>query len=221
MRTGLVAIFLLLWQGGGAGPALAEDDVASLARDVRVLEAELRLARKEKVYVVLDGRDTTVRIKAAGLTLKTLPITRWTSWGDAVGLLPRALVRKSTLFEPKRPTIVPEAAEAPAKAAGRPESPQTGIELNALELNDMPARFQLALDQGIRIAFWPEPTGFFSRWWERATYAGWYLTRPFPTVWNSLLGRPYAALYLRVAAQDARALYWVCRDGIEFLVISL
>ena len=75
---------------------------------------------------------------------------------------------------------------------------------------------RLTLGQGIHIAVRPEPEGFFSRWWERAHYAGWYLTRPFLTVWNYMLGRPYTALYLRIAAQDARALYWACRDGAEF-----
>jgi hypothetical protein len=184
------------------------------------LEAELRLASKEKIYLVLDARDATVRVKAAGITLKTLPIIRWTSWGDPVAPAPRTLVRRSALIEPKRPRITPEAVEQPNDDAGVLASPRAGTGLDVLELKDMPARFRLTLDQGVRIVVRPEPEGFFSWLWEQAHYAGWYLTRPLPTVWNSMLRRPYTALYLRIAAQDARALYWACRDGAELLVIS-
>lgn len=219
-RKALVVVVLLLWHGSSAVASSAGDDVAGWVRDARALEAELRLASKEKIYLILDARDATVRVKAAGLTLKTLPITRWTSWGDPVAPAPRTLVRRSALIEPKRPRITPEAAEQPNDDAGVLASPRAGTDLDALELKDMPARFRLALDQGVRIVVRPEPEGFFSRWWEQAHYAGWYLTRPLPTVWNYMLGRPYTALYLRIAAQDARALYWACRDSAELLVIS-
>jgi hypothetical protein len=216
----LVVVVLLLWHGGNAVVSSAGDDVAGWVRDARALEAELRLAGKEKIYLVLDARDATVRIKAAGLTLKTLPITRWAAWGDSVAPTPRALVRRSALFEPKRPRITPEAAEQSNDDTRVLRAPRTGTDLDALELKDMPAWFRLTLDQGVRVVVRPEPEGFFSRWWERAHYAGWYLTRPLPTVWNSMLGHPYTALYLRIAAQDARALYWACREGADFLVIS-
>jgi hypothetical protein len=215
----MVAV-LLLWHGSSAVASSAGDDVAG-ARDARALETELRLASKEKIYLILDARDATVRVKAAGLTLKTLPITRWASWGDPVAPAPRTLIRRTALIEPKRPTITPEAAEQPKNDdAGVLASSRAGNDLDALELKDMPVRFRLALDQGIRIVVRPEPEGIFSWLWEQAHYAGWYLTRPLLTVWNYMVGRPYTALYLRIAAQDARALYWVCRDGAELLVIS-
>ncbi|HYL79949.1 MAG TPA: hypothetical protein VEU07_04000 [Candidatus Acidoferrum sp.] len=220
LRKALVVVVPLLWQGSGAVASPGGQEVAGWARDARALEAELRLASTEKIYLILDARDATLRVKAAGLTLKTLPITRWTSWGSPVALTPRTLVRRSALIEPRRPRIAPEAADPPPDDAGVVVSPRAGTDLDALELKDMPARFRLALDQGVHIAVRSEPEGFFSRWWERAYYAGWYLTRPLPTVWSSLRGRPYTALYLRIAAQDARALYWVCRDGTEFLVIT-
>ena len=220
LRKALVVVVPLLWQGIGAVASPAADDVSGWVRDARALEAEFRLASQERIYLILDARDATVRVKAAGLTLKTLRITRWTSCGSPVAPAPRTLVRRSALIEPKRPRITPEAADPPPDDAGVVASPGAGTDLDALELKDMPARYRLALDQGVHIAVRPEPDGFFSRWWERAYYAGWYLTRPLPTVWNYMLGRPYSALYLRIAAQDARALYWVCRDGTEFLVIS-
>ncbi|HEX7547388.1 MAG TPA: hypothetical protein VF417_00190 [Candidatus Methylomirabilis sp.] len=219
-RKALVVVALLLWYVCSAVASSAGADMAGLARDARALEAELRLASKEKIYLILDARDATVRVKAAGLTLKTLPITRWTSWGDPVAPAPRTLVRRSALIEPKRPMITPEAAEQQNDDAGILGSSRAGTDLDALELKDMPVRFRLSLDRGIRIVVRPEPEGFFSRLWEQVHYAGWYLTRPLPTVWNYMLGRPYTALYLRIAAQDARALYWVCRDGAELLVIS-
>lgn len=218
-RAGLVVLLLLLAHAGGVTLAAAGEAAGSSASEVRALESEVRLASKDRIYFVLDARDGALRLKAAGLTLKEMPITRWSFWGGPIAPTARALVRKSTLFEPKRPTITPEAAEAPSDAPAAPAAPSTGTELNALELKDMPVRFRLLLDQGIRIVVRPEPAGLFSLGWEWIYLAGWYLTRPFPTVWNALRSQPYTALYLRIAAQDARALYWASREGAEFLVI--
>ena len=115
----LVVVVLLLWHGSSAVASSAGGDVAGWVRDARVLEAELRLAGKGEIYLILNARDATVRVKAAGLTLKTLPITRWTSWGDPVAPAPRRLGRRSALIEPKRPRITPEAAQQSNDAVER------------------------------------------------------------------------------------------------------
>jgi len=213
----LAVPLLLLWAGSGAAGTPAGGETAGWRRDALALEAELRLASTDKIYIALDARDATVRIKAAGLTLKLLPVTRWSAWGSPAAPALRKLVQKGTLIEPKRPTIKPEAAP---QSAGADSSASAAASLDVLELGDMPVRFGLELEPELHIAVQPEPEGFFSRWWERLCYAGWYLTRPFPTLWHYWRGRPYTALYLRIAAQDARALYWACRDGVDFLVIA-
>ncbi len=218
-KTILIAIPLLLQaQGGSAAPA--GNALAGLVRDARALDAEIKLAGKPKPYFVIDARDATLLIKAAGLTLKAIPITRMTTWGDPVAPVPRTLIRKSTLIEPKRPTINPETAKKQAEGDESSASNQAAAELEALELKDMPSRFRLDLDQGLHFAVRPVPEGVVSWVREAVYYAAWYLARPLATVWSRALGKPYSALYLRVAAQDARALYWACADGSELLVIG-
>ena len=220
LRKAIVIAVPLLWQAGGGGAALAGNNLAGLARDARALEAEIKMAGKPKTYFVVDARDSKVLIKAAGLTLKVIPITRMTSWGDSAAIEPRTLIRKSSLIEPKRPTIKPEAAKKPADGEESSTSDQAAYDLDVLEVKDMPARFQLELDQGLRIAVRSEPDGILSWLRESVYYTAWYLARPLPTVWNRAFGKRYTALYLRVVAQDARALYWAFADGSELLIIS-
>jgi hypothetical protein len=220
LRKTIVIAIPLLFQAAGGAAAPAGNALAGLVRDTRALEAEIRMAGKPKTYFLVDARDSRLFIKAAGLTLKTIPIARMTSWGDPVAPVPRTLVRKSTLIQPKRPTINPEAAKKQAEGEEPPASGGAAADLDVLELKDMPARFRLELDQGLRIVVRPEPEGIVSWVRESVYYAAWYLARPLPTLWNRVFGKPYTALYLRVASQDARALYWACADGSELLIVS-
>jgi hypothetical protein len=212
---GAALALLVLLSASGAWAARASN-AASLAREARALEVELGVAAKPSIYFVLDARDSTLLIKAAGLTLKALPITHLTQWGDAVSLRPHALATKSALISPRRPTIRPpekkaDGAEATAAAAAQP--------LDVLEVTDMPARFQLTLGRGLGIAVRPEPQGFFARLGAAADRAAWHLARPLPALWHRALGRPYTALYIRLAAPDARAFYWAVADNAELLVL--
>ena len=118
LRTTIAIAIPLLLQAGGPGAAHAGDALPGLVRDARALEAEIKMAGKPKTYFVVDARDSTLLIKAAGLTLKTIPITRMTAWGDPLAPVPRTLVRKSTLIEPKRPTINPDAVKKQAEGEG-------------------------------------------------------------------------------------------------------
>lgn len=220
LGKGLAIVLLLLSQASGGVASPSRDNPANLARDALALEAEIRMAIRDQIYFILDIRDFTLRIKAAGLTLKRLPVARLAVWGHGVPPVPQRLVRKSALIEPTRPTIRPEGEKGPNAGEALSASERAVSALDVLEVKDMPTRFLLELDQGLRITVRPEPEGIFSRLWEGAHFGGWYLTRPFPTVWNHALRRPYTALYLRIAVHDARALYWSCREGTELLVIN-
>ncbi|MFB3818148.1 MAG: hypothetical protein ACE147_10830 [Candidatus Methylomirabilales bacterium] len=216
MRVAPAIALALLLNAGGAWAARAPADAAALAREARALEAEIGLAAKPSIYFVLDARASKLLVKAAGLTLKTLPITHLTQWGDAVATRPHSLVAKSTLMTPRRPTIRPaERKPEDAEASATPASA-----LDVLEVTSMPARFHLTLTRGVSIAVRPEPEGFFSRVVAAADRLAWHLARPLPTLWRLARGRPYTALYVRLAAPDARALYWACAEGAELLVLS-
>jgi hypothetical protein len=206
----------LLLETGAAWGARAPADAAALAREVRALEAEIGLAARPHIYFVLDARGAKLSIKAAGLTLKSLPVTQLTQWGDAPSPRPHTLQARSSLMSPRRPTIRPverKPEEAEAEAAAPAQA------LDVLEVGDMPARFHLTLSRGLRIAVRPEPEGLVGRLVAAADRLAWYLARPLPTLWHRALGRPYTVLYVRLAAPDARALYWACPEGAELLVL--
>lgn len=185
------------------------------AREARALEAEIAMAARQKIYCILRAPNPTLLIKAAGVTLAAIPATRFAYWGDAPPIRPAVLLHKSAL---RRPTIRP-AAKAPSDSetpgVSRPAQP-----LAVLEVNDMPIRFQMELDHGLRIAVRPEPDGVLPRLREAAYSLAWYLARPLPTLWHRARGRPYTAVYLRLAPGDAQTLYWACADGSELLVLA-
>lgn len=217
MRTPLctaIALALLL-NADGAWGAPVPAGPAALAREARALEAEIRMAAKPSIYFILDARDSQLLVKAAGLTLKAMPITHLTHWGSAVAFRPHSLAAKSTLIPPRRPTIRP--AEKKPEDAEATVTPAQALDV--LEVTDMPARYHLTLSRGLGIAVRPEPDGFFARLGAAADRVAWHLARPLPTLWHWALGRPYTALYVRLAAPDARALYWAVADGAELLVL--
>ncbi len=212
-----VAIALpLLVVPRGVGAAAPSSRVPALAREARALEAELAMAGKLRVYFVLDARNSRLVIKAAGLTLKAMPISYLKAWGDAVPARPHVLLGKTALLAPHRPTIRPPAKSSQDSETSGETPPAQ--DLDALELDDMPCRFRLTLTNGIGIAVRPEPEGPLSGLREWAYSLAWHLARPLPTLWSRIRGRPYTSLYVQVAASDARALYWALADGSELLL---
>jgi hypothetical protein len=191
--------------------------VPALAREARALEAEIAMAGKPRIYFVLDARNSRLAIKAAGLTLKTMPLSYLKGWGDPVAVRPHLLVGKTALLAPHRPTIIPPTKSSNSGTAGEAAPAQ---ELDALELEDMPSRFHVTLTNGVGIAVRPDPEGPFSALREWAYSLAWHLARPLPTLWSRTLGRPYTCLYIQVAASDARALYWALADGSEVLILT-
>jgi hypothetical protein len=218
LGTALAIALPLVLAPSGAGAAPSPADLPDLVRETRALEAEIAMAGKPNVYFILDARDSRLLVKAAGLTLKVIPITHLTLWGDRAAVRPHQLLRRSTLIAPRRPTVRPT-PKKPQDSENEVAAAPATQELEVLEVKDMPVRFQMMLTHGLRIAVRPEPEGLVSRVREAVGRIAWHLARPLPTLWHRVLGRPYTALYVRVAAQDARALYWACADASELLVL--
>ncbi len=216
LRAAVAIALPLLGAAGGAWAAPAAD-LPRLAREARALQAEIAMASRPRVYFLLDARAGRLLVKAAGLTLKAMPIAHLTLWGDPPDVRTHRLLRKSSLLAPRRPTIRP-AARRPQEAEDARQAPAAALQV--LEVTGMPVRFHMTLTQGLRIAVRPEPEGLLARLRELAGRAAWHLARPLPTLWHRALGRPYTALYLRLAAPDAQALYWACADGSELLVLG-
>lgn len=208
-----------------AVPVGAADDVARLQSLNRQLRAEMELAKKSQLYVVFDLAQRQVLLKSSGLAVSTLAVQEMIHWGGAPDEKLRQLESKDASQAPQREKIKPTSAEAveTAKptappAAGTVAAPKK-FELQALEIDDMPADYRLRFDDGLLITVRAVQEGavgglqgFFSRCW-------WYLSRPLISLWSYFFGTSYNEIILTMSLRDSRQLYWSFTPGTACLVL--
>lgn len=181
-----------------------------------LLESELILARKPIIYFIFNLKDRVVQLKSRGIVLKEMKVEKVTFWGDPVDTKPRTMIKKSTLFEPKREKIDPnknKAEETTTTTTG-------AFNIDALELKDMPASYRVKFSGGVSVSVRPNRTGFISIFYRSGNLLGWYVTRPILTVWNSILGKPFTSLYLILDKEDARSIYWSLTEKSENIIFQ-
>lgn len=194
------------------------DELAQQQSANRLLRSELEQARKGQIYFSFDLAQREILIKASGVTLARLPVTEVRSWGVAPTETIRILSQKSARKEPRREQIVVQKEgetppPAPAPAPTPPPSPaapgKTAIELQALELSDMPRDYELRFDDGLLLTVHGVDAEQPSLW-ERAR---WYLSRPLISDWHFFKGKPYTEMRLVMPLREARMLYWTSSEG--------
>ncbi len=204
MRLGLIFFLILL----NAGPAPAGgNDKERYIRENRLLEEELKLARKQDIYLVFNLREKTVSLKARGLQLRKLPLKDFQYWGSPLGVKAYHLKRKSTLFEPGREVVSP----------GKTKNTDN-FEIEALELADMPSKYAFVLDGGVRISIRPQAAGILLGIRNLLSWPIKFLTRPAAMFWNALRKKPYTAIDIVLDKNDAQTLYWSLADGSGVIV---
>src|SRR3990172_1383986 len=208
MITQLVLVLILSFLPVGISGAA--DHYKSLKEDNRLMELELSLASQPQVYFIFDLRERQVTLKSRGIVLKGLKIRKVEVWGGPDTIGEYRLLRKSALKKPGRKEVRPGGKEG--------ELGEGEFELETLELKDMPSRYRLDFEKGIVISVLPEPDGFISELYHTGFTILWYLFRPFFTIWNYLLNKPYAAMLLTMPGEDARALYWSFYEGLEAII---
>jgi hypothetical protein len=151
-------------------------------------------------------------------------------WGSPGFAGTVGLVRKTTLKAPERIVIKPgdleEAEPAPAepakpavKGGAAPASPAE-FDLEALELKDMPKRFSLDFDNGLRISVTARE-GAASRGLARRLNDAWHwhIDLPLRNLFGSREGKRISELELTFEqGQDAQAIYWHFFEGIKGIV---
>lgn len=177
-------------------------DAGSFARANAVLKSELKLAGKPGVYFIVDLEGRKVQIKAKGMVLKEMPIARVSLWGAPAEPVPLKLIKKSALIKPGRTKIKPGSAEQ-----------QASSEPDVLELQDMPSRYSLTLENNVRIYVRPNPDGVVSTVWYGISTIKKYVTRPLLSFWHALRRGPYTAIDIALEKKDAQALYWSFTEG--------
>ena len=87
------------------------------------------------------------------------------------------------------------------------------FKIEALELADMPSRFTLVLDGGLKIFIRPLTEGIVSGIGNLIYTSMRFLFRPIAMLWNALRGTTYTAIDIVLDKNDARAIYWSLSEG--------
>lgn len=182
-------------------------------RTEKMLSIEYALARKQKFYFVLDLRQQTLELKVKGMIMRSWSVQSVRFWGKPAFSGKNEtleLVRKSSLKVPERNVIKPGQAQKPA-------ADPTKFELKALELKDMPERFDLIFQTGLQIAIKVSGRGNIFRKITNGFY--WHLILPVKNFFGTRSGKPLSILEITFKDKDdAKSIYWSFFEGIEGFV---
>ena len=187
-------------------------NAAILEDKTLLLESELELAKKPQIYFIFNLKNGEIFLKSRGVMLKKMKIEDTKFWGRHLDTKPRTLLKKSTLFEPKREKIEPQ------KSREEETTDTSSFEVKALELKDMPTSYRLVFHESIFISIRPKATGIISKLYNTGRYISWYLSRPLLTVWNSIRNKPFTAIYLTVNEEDAQSIYWSLTENSKSII---
>lgn len=180
----------------------------SLIKQSQLLEAELALAQKPQAYFIFQVKDKKISLKARGIELKEWEIKKIRYFGNSPPAKPIPLLKKSTLFPPKRKNIKPGSVT------------ETGeFKLATLELNDMPTTYTLSMEGGIYIHIRPQSGSFFSKLGSVWYYFTGLTVPPLKKIWFSIKKRPFTTIEVVLKnKKDCKELYWAFMEGAECLI---
>ena len=219
----LLVLFLIL---GIVGSSRA-DEVEQLQAANRLLRAELELAKKGQLYMVFDLGERQVQFKLSGVVAARLNLSDVRFWGPEPSEKVRMLQKKEEVKSAEREKIqVTSATEAPpVVATPSPETKPAAEEapkafaLQALEIDDMPAKYHMILDDGIRISVRSaRQEGILPYLREKAESLWWYLSRPLISLWQYVKGKTYTEVVLTLPQREAQLLYWSFSEGAPCLL---
>ncbi|MGH7235207.1 MAG: hypothetical protein ACREIO_02390 [Nitrospiraceae bacterium] len=178
------------------------NDLEALREATRVLEEEIKLASRPRVYWLLDLPERVIAIKARGVELHRFPILAWRMAGE--GSVAEVFRLRA------RPSV------ARPKATSGDEASQ-----ELIELQDMPAEYELAFDPPLTLFI--APPAHEQPWlWARSRLREWF-TRV--ASWGRSVvvpGQKAAGPRLRLALsrEAARSLAWSSTEGMPVVIKS-
>lgn len=207
-------ILILTALVSGSGNLLAQADrptdspdskLETLTEEIRVLEAETKLAANRQVYLLVDLINNVIVIKGLGLELYRLPIFSWT--GADLGSLNGSFRLRG------RPPVIRPKVVVSADPSTQPALPEP------ISLRDMPAEYDLVFDPNLTIAVapplheqpWLRAQSHLREWWQQAF--GW--VHLGPTAKPSPAG---PRLRLTMIRDAAKSLAWTVTDGMPLLI---
>lgn len=220
---GIIAAAGLGWLMGAAGA-----DKVELAKKQQALNAEYSLAKDANFYFVFDVPGRKLELRVRGMVLRTWPLQSIRFWGEPHFSGSVELARKTALKAPERIVIKPGETEEPAPAPAPPAKPAaTGaaataadFDLEALELRDMPKRFQLGFDNGLNVTIKAKDAGSRGLGGTLGDAWRWYIDLPLRNLFGANEGQALSELELVFEDEkDAQSIYWHFFDGIKGIIL--
>lgn len=208
-----IFILLLLVFMPDYSSAALDTDISAV--DKKLLQMELALAKKDRIYAVFNLREKRVQVKAKGLLLKDLPVASIRVRNSDVGVQQIVLAKKVFSDAPARPEIVPGAKS-------------DASDIKALELDDMPTNYILR-GEGIELfviacspSSWVARQAWVKRQWYLLRWQFTTLSSRITELWTKrelwTKGR-LSYVQLQMAEKDARMVYWYLPEGTEVLIV--
>jgi hypothetical protein len=203
----------LVWAAGA--------DKAGLAKKQQALNAEYSLAKEANFYFVFDVPGRKLELRVRGMALRAWPLRSIRFWGEPHFSGSVELARKTALKAPERIVIKPGETEAPAPApAAKPGATAAEFELEALELRDMPKRFQLGFDNGLNVTIKAKDGGSRGLGGTLRDAWHWYIDLPLRNLFGAKEGQAVSELELVFEDEkDAQSIYWHFFDGIKGIIL--
>lgn len=199
-----LCLLILFYLQTGAIPSASQDvNPLEVLEENLLLETESELCQSPNLHFLLNLRDRKILLEARGMVLREWQLETVRFWGDPVPLKAIPLVRKSTLFPPSRENIKPGESQSSTK-----------VEIDALEVDDMPGSYTLYLEGRVRVYIKTKAGDFFSGLASVGHALRWFTAPPLLTVWYSLSKRSFTAIFIVIKdRREAKALYWTLTEG--------
>ena len=211
----------LVWAAGA--------DKAELAKKQQALNAEYSLAKDANFYFVFDVLGRKLELRVRGMVAQDLAAPIDEVLGRAAFLRLRRAGQKdgaqgarADRHQARRDRRAPAPAPAPAAkpAAAGAAATAAEFELEALELRDMPKRFQLGFDNGLNVTVKAKDGGSRGLGGTLRDAWHWYIDLPLRNLFGAKEGQAVSELELVFEDEkDAQSIYWHFFDGIKGIIL--
>lgn len=221
------------------GSKTDHDSIRAILKENRFLDEELSLAKKPKYYFVINLKDKKIELRARGMILKSWTASQVRYSGRPVPLKVITLSQKSALNPPERIEIKPgegdpavrrEPVVSPGDKKGKkdkkkekpaasqePDTDGQTFELQALEITDMPANYELIFDNGLEISV-RSKNGNGRKIERLKENISWYILQPVKDLLSKNKNlNPKMILYFE-QIREAQGIYWAFIDNVQGII---
>ena len=176
------------------------NDPAALQEATRVLSEEVKLAARPRAYLVIDLVANAVIMKARGVELHRLSISKWSAES------PEGMAGTFRLMA--RPSV-----------GRRKIDPSLVADQEPISLADMPAHYHLAFSPSLTLEILPTVDQAPLRWTLLQAKAWWrWLRACFQSLASSQPSQPDPLLLLTLSEDQAQSLAWSLVDGMPLVI---